>query len=65
MFVNTLTGDDKHYLLNRDNLKQPIQLKLFQKQKTFSAFFLFFFCFAFLKSIVNFKHYRKRDDPNS
>ena len=24
LFVNTLTADDKHYLLNRDNLTQPI-----------------------------------------
>ena len=36
LFVNTLTADDKHYLLNRDNLTQPIQMQLSQKQKTFS-----------------------------
>ena len=36
---NTLTFDDKHYLLNRDNLTQPIQMQLDQKQKTFSEFF--------------------------
>ena len=28
MFVNALTADDKHYLLNRDNLTQPIQMQL-------------------------------------
>ena len=39
VFVNTLTADDKHYLLNRDNLTQPIQMQLYQKQKTFSEFF--------------------------
>ena len=50
MFFNALTGDDKHYLLIRDNLMQPIQMQLSQKQKTF---FLFFF-FVFLKSILNF-----------
>ena len=54
--------DDKHYLLNRLNLKQPIQMQLSQKKKTFSAFFFFF---AFLKSISNFKHLRKKDDPHS
>ena len=43
LFVNTLTADDKHYMLNRDNLTQPIQIQLCQKQKTFSKFF-----FAFL-----------------
>ena len=54
-FVNTLAVNDKHYLLNRDNLTQPIQMQLSQKQKTFSEFF-----FAFLKSILNFKHLPKK-----
>ena len=39
LFVNTLTADDKHYLLNRDNLTQQIQMQLSQKEKTFSNFF--------------------------
>ena len=56
----TLTTDDKHYLVNRDNLTQPIQKPLPQKQKTFSEF-----CLAFLKSILNFKHLPKKDDPQS
>ena len=60
LFVNTLTLDDKHYLLNRDNLTQPIQIQLSQKQKTFSGFF-----FAISKSILNFKHLPKKDDPHS
>ena len=55
-FVNTLTVDDKHYLLNRDNLTQPIQMQLYQEQKIFSEFFL-----AFLKSILNFTHLPKND----
>ena len=59
-FVNTLTVDDKHYLLNRDNLTQQIQIQLSQKQNTFSEFF-----FAFLKPILNFKHLPKKDDPHS
>ena len=59
LFVNTLTVDDKHYMLNRDNLTQPIQLQLSQKQKTFSQFF-----FAFLKSILNYKHLPKKVDPH-
>ena len=42
LFVNTLTVDEKHYLLNRDNLTQPIQIQLSQKQKTFSEFYLDF-----------------------
>ena len=60
LFVNTLTVNDKHYLPNRDNLTQPIQIELSQKQKIFSEFF-----FAFLKSILNFKHLPKKDDPHS
>ena len=60
MFVNTLTVNDKHYLLNRDNLIQPIQIQLSQKQENFSQYF-----FAFLKSILNFKDLPKKDDPHS
>ena len=55
LFVNTLTADGKHYLLNRDNLTQPIQMQLSQNQKSFSGFF-----FAFLWSIFNFKHFPKK-----
>ena len=60
LFVNTLAVNDKHYLHNRDNLPQPIQMQLCQKQKNFSEFF-----FAFLKSWWNFKHLRKKHDPRS
>ena len=56
LFAKTLIVDDKHYLLNRDNLTQPIQMQLYQEQKIFSEFFL-----AFLKSILNFKHLPKND----
>ena len=55
LFVNTLTVNDKHYMLNRDNLTQPIEIQLSLKQKTFSQFF-----FAFLKSILNLKHLIKK-----
>ena len=40
LFVNTLTADDNHYLLNRDNLMQQIKMELSQKQKNFSEFIL-------------------------
>ena len=60
LFVNTLTVDEKHYLLTRDNLTQTIQIELSQKQKNFFVFF-----FAFLKSILNFKHLPKKDDPQT
>ena len=60
LFFNTLTVNDKHYLLNRDNLPQPNQMQLSEKQKTFSEF-----CFSFLKSLLNFKHWTKKHDPRS
>ena len=47
---NALTARDKHSFRNRDNLMQPIQMRVSQKQETFSEFF-----FAFLKSTLNFK----------
>ena len=55
-----MTVNDKHYLLSRDNLTQTIQIQLSEKQKTFFEFF-----FAFLKSILHFKHLPKKDDPRS
>ena len=60
LLVNTLTADDKHYLLNRNNLAQPIQIQLSEKHKIFCEFFL-----GFLKSVLNFKHLPKKDDPHS
>ena len=55
LFVNTLSEDDKYCLLYNDNLLQPIQILLSQKQKTFSEFFS-----AFLKSTLNFEHFEKK-----
>ena len=55
MFVKILTADDKNSLLNTDNLSQPIQMQLSQKQKTYSQF-----AFAFLKSILKFEHFQKK-----
>ena len=39
LFVKTLTENDKYCLLYRDNLTEPIQILLYEKQKTFSQFF--------------------------
>ena len=55
LFLNTLSDDDKYSLLYRDNLTQPIQILLSQKQKTFSEFFS-----AFLKSTLNFADFQKK-----
>ena len=56
-----MTADDEHYLLNRDNLAQRIQIQLSIKEKTFPEFFFV----AFLKYILTFKHLPKKRDPKS
>ena len=55
LFVNTLTVNDKHYLLNWDNLVQPIQMQLSQKQKTFSQFF-----FCIFKIFIKFQTFSEK-----
>ena len=60
LLVNTLTDDDKYSLLYRDNLTQPTQILLSQKQKSFYHFFS-----AFSKSTLHFAHFQKKDDPHS
>ena len=59
-FVNTLTADDKYFLLNRDNLTTPFRMQISQKRETFPLFFL-----AFSKSTLNFEHFQKKDDHHS
>ena len=54
LFVKTLTVDEKHYLLTRDNLTQAIEVQLSRTQKTFCQF-----CFAFLETLLNFKYSQK------
>ena len=60
LLVNTLDADDKYPVLNKDNLTIPIQMQLSQKQKSVSQFLA-----AFLKSMLNFKNFEKKDDPHS
>ena len=55
LFLNTLTDDDKYSLLYGDNLTQPIQILLCQKQKTFSELFS-----PFLKSTLDFEHFQTK-----
>ena len=59
LFANTLSADDNYSLINRDTLRQPIQIPLSQKEKDFSEFFS-----SFLKSILNFKNFQKKDDSH-
>ena len=60
LFVKTLNVGHKYCLLNRENLKKPIQYQLSGKQKTFSELFS-----AILKSRKNFEHFEKQDDSQS
>ena len=55
VFVNTMTDKDKYCFLYRDNLMQPIQILLSQKQNTFSQLLS-----AFLKSTLTFEHFQKK-----
>ena len=59
LLVSTLALSEKYPLLNRDNLTIPIQMQLYQKEKTFSQFFA-----AFMKSRLDFEHFGKKDDPH-
>ena len=42
MFVNTLTGDGKYSVQDRENLPVPIQMILSENQKLFLSFFFHF-----------------------
>ena len=59
MLVNTLTDNDKYYLLSRHNLTQQIQMQFPQKN-----FFSLSFS-VFLKSALNFEYFLKEDDSHS
>ena len=55
LFVNTLTVNEKYFLLNRNSLPKPIQILFSQKQKTFSRFFS-----EFPKNKLNFEYFQKK-----
>ena len=55
LFVNTSTADGKYSRHNRENFLQKIQMRLYQKTKTFSDLFI-----AFLKSTSNFEYFEKK-----
>ena len=60
LFLKALTGRDKYFLRNRDDLQQPFHMQLSQKQDAFSEFF-----FAFFKSTLNFERFPKKEEPHS
>ena len=40
IFLNTLTADDMYSLCKSANLRRPIQMQLYKKQKNFPSFFI-------------------------
>ena len=54
-FLNTLTNDDKYYLISRDNWMQTIEMHFSQKQTVFSESFS-----AYFESPLNFELFEKR-----
>ena len=60
LLVKTLTDDEKYSLLYRENLTQPIQIRLSHKRKSFSQL-----SSAFLKYTLTLQHFQKKDDPHS
>ena len=59
LVVKTLAADEKYPVLNRDNLTIPNQMQLSEKQKK-----IYQFLAVFLKCILNFKYFEKKDDPH-
>ena len=60
VFVNTLTGDAKYSVQDRENLPLPIEMQLSEKRKTFSQFFV-----PFLESTTNFRRFQRKDHRHS
>ena len=56
VFVNTLTTDGKYSVRDCENLQLPIEMKLSEKRKRFSQFFV-----RFHQSTSNIKHIEKED----
>ena len=59
LFVNTLTANDKYSLCNRENLPQPILMKLSQTETISPYFFA-----AFMKYKSSFEHLGKQTYPH-
>ena len=55
-----MSANEKCSLPNKDNLLQPIHMKLSEKVKTFSRFFN-----VFSKSRLSFEYFQKKDDAHS
>ena len=54
-FLNTWSPDEKYFPGNKENLRQPIQMKLSEKLNISFQFFT-----AFVRSRFNFEHFEKK-----
>ena len=59
-FVNTLSANGRYHVQDWENFSLRIQMKLYEKWKTFSEFFV-----PFLETTSNFKHFEKKDSGHS
>ena len=60
LFFNTFAADEKYSRQNRENFPQEIQMKLSQKRKNFSRFFM-----ATLKCTYNSESLEKEGESHS
>ena len=58
--MNTLTTDDKYFRRNMLYFTQQLEAPFYQKQETFSGFFI-----AFLKCALNLEHLEKINEYSS
>ena len=59
LFLQKLAADQKYSLLNKDNLRQQFRCNYLRKKD------LFWICFPFLKTVLKFEYFQKKDDPHS
>ena len=60
LLVNTFAADEKYPVLNRDNVRIPIQIQLSEKEEKFSEFFG-----VFWKWILNCEDFESKDASHS
>ena len=60
VFLNILTSNGKYTVQDVENLQLSIEIRLSEKRKTFSQFFV-----LFVESTSNFKHFEKKHDGHS
>ena len=59
-FVDTLSANGRYHVQDWENFSLRIPMKLYEKWKTFSEFFV-----PFLETTSNFKHFEKKDSGHS